>query len=72
MNPEGLGGSMGFFRYEEMQSLRVENRSSSGSGETWAYVLGVLGVIGLIALAVSSDSVAVCSPSPCQNPNSGQ
>jgi len=69
MTPEGLGGSMGFFRYEDMRSLTVENqsRSSGDSDETWAYVLGILGVIGLIALAASSDSVAICSP-PCTNP----
>ena len=71
MNPEGLGGSAGFFRYENMQSLKVENqsRSSRDSGETWAYVLGTLGIIGLIALAVSSDDVRICTPSPCPAPN---
>lgn len=70
MNQEGLGGSMGFFRYQDMQSLKVENqrRSSADSNETWAYVLGVLAVIGLIALAANSDSVRVCSP-PCTGPN---
>src|SRR5690606_34825616 len=50
ITPEGLGGSPGFFRYEEMQSLQVENenRRHSDSSETWAYILGVLGVVGLI------------------------
>ena len=67
MTPEGLGSSAGFYRYEDMQSLKVDNqqRKKGDNGETWAYVLGVLGVIGLIALAASSDSVSVCSPSPC-------
>lgn len=70
MTPEGLGGSMGFFRYENMQSLKVENqrRQHNDSYETWAWVLGVLGMIGLIALAASSDSVRVCSPQPCPTP----
>lgn len=71
MTPEGLGGSSaGFFRYEDMRSLKVENPSSSrDSGETWAYVLGALGIIGLIVLAASSDSVSVCSPGPCPTPD---
>src|SRR5688572_7792178 len=49
MNQEGLGGTAGFFRYEDMQSLKVENpsRHNRDSSETWAYVLGVLGIIGL-------------------------
>jgi len=70
MTPEGLGGSMGFFRYEDMQSLKVQNESRRDydSGETWAWVLGILGMIGLIALAASSDSVAICTPSPCPTP----
>ena len=70
MSQEGLGGSMGFFRYEDMQSLKVKNqrRSSSDRSNAWAYVLGVLGVIGLIALAANSDSVRICSPQPCNNP----
>ena len=70
MTPEGLGSSAGFYRYEDMQSLKVDNqqRKKGDNGETWAYVLGVLGVIGLIALAASSDSVSVCSPSPCTSP----
>ncbi len=70
MTPEGLGGSAGFFRYEDMQSLKVENekRRHSDNNETWAWVLGVLGVIGLIALAASSDSVSICTPSPCPTP----
>lgn len=68
MTPEGLGGSMGFFRYEDMRSLKVENPSSRDSNETWAYILGGLAIIGLIVLVASSDSVAICSPSPCTNP----
>lgn len=69
MTPEGLGGSHGFFRYEDMRSLKVETPSNRDSNETWAYVLGALGIIGLIVLAASSDSVSVCSPSPCPTPD---
>ena len=28
-------------------------------------VLGAIGIVALIALAANSDSVKVCSPSPC-------
>ncbi len=60
---DGLGGKLGFYRYEDMQNLRVDNPAKKG--ETIAYVLGTLGVIALIALIVNADSVAICSPSPC-------
>ena len=71
MTPDGLGGSPGFYRYQDMQSLKVENtsRHNRDSDETWAYVLGILGVIGLIVLAANSDSARICSPSPCPTPN---
>jgi hypothetical protein len=48
-----------------MKSLKVDNPNSTSSEETWTYVLGVIGAVALIALAISSDSVRVCSPSPC-------
>ena len=65
---EGLGGNQGFYRYEDMQSLRVENPNAKNNDNTLSYILGTLGVIALIALAISSDSVAICSPSPCPEP----
>ena len=65
---EGLGGNQGFYRYEDMQSLRVENPNAKNNDYTLNYILGTLGVIALIALAISSDSVAICSPSPCPEP----
>ena len=65
---EGLGGNQGFYRYEDMQSLRVENPNAKNNDNTLSYILGTLGAIALIALAISSDSVAICSPSPCPEP----
>jgi hypothetical protein len=63
---EGLGGSKGFYRYEDMKSLRVENKNSNNKDDTLAWVLGILGVAALVALVASSDSVAVCAPAPCE------
>jgi hypothetical protein len=60
---DGLGGNHGFYRYEDMKKLRVDNPGEKG--ETIAYILGALGVIALIALVANADSVAICSPSPC-------
>jgi len=65
---EGLGGNKGFYRYEDMKSLRVENPSSNNKDSTLAWILGVLGVAALIALVANADSVSVCSPSPCRQP----
>ena len=65
---EGIGGSKGFYRYEDMKSLRVENPSGSNSDTTVGYILGALGIIALVALVANADSVAVCSPSPCTEP----
>ena len=61
---DGLGGKPGFFRYEDMQNLRVDNPGKSKS-DTANYILGALGFIALIALIANADSVAVCSPGPC-------
>lgn len=62
---EGLGGSKGFYRYEDMKSLRVENTNSTNKDATLAWILGILGVAALVALVANSDSVAVCAPAPC-------
>jgi len=61
----GIGSEDEFFRFVDMKSLKVDNPNSTSSEETWTYVLGVIGAVALIALAISSDSVRVCSPSPC-------
>ena len=67
MNADGLGGSKAFFRYEDMASLKVEGPKSSGE-DAWMIIGGILGAAALIWLVASSDSVKVCSPSPCSNP----
>ncbi|MEE8495216.1 MAG: hypothetical protein V3S21_01960, partial [Xanthomonadales bacterium] len=61
---DGLGGKQGFFRFEDMQNLRVD-KPGRNSGDAAMHILGVLGVIALIALIVNADSVTLCSPSPC-------
>ena len=68
ITPEGLGGNQGFYRYEDMKSLRVENPNANNNGTTWGYILGALGIIALVALVANADSVAICSPSPCPEP----
>ena len=60
---DGLGGNQGFYRYEDMKNLRVGNPAKKG--DTVTYILGALGIAALIALVISADSVAICSPSPC-------
>jgi hypothetical protein len=70
INADGLGTSNHFYRYENMESLKVEAVKSGEGTDTLSIVLGVLGVAALIALVANADSVAICSPSPCQNPSS--
>ncbi len=65
MTEDGLGGNSGFFRFEDMKSLRVENPDEKSNGDAWTYVLGALGVAALVVLIANADSVKVCSPSPC-------
>ena len=61
---DGLGGKKGFYRYEDMQNLRVDNPGKN-KGETATYILSALGIIALIALIVNADNVTICTPSPC-------
>lgn len=66
INADGLGGSDGFYRYEDMGSLKVERPEDKNKGSnTASIILGILGVAGLIFLVANADSVVVCSPSPC-------
>ena len=69
INADGLGTSNHFYRYEDMLSLKVEAVKSGEGTDTLSIVLGVIGVAALIALVANADSVAVCSPSPCQHPD---
>lgn len=60
---EGLGGNDGFYRFDEMESLKVD---VPGSNDTvLQVVLGIVAVAALAALIANSDSVKICSPSPC-------
>ena len=65
INADGLGGNTGFYRYEDMASLRVEAPAREGTG-LGTILLGVLGVAALVFLISSADSVTVCSPAPCE------
>jgi hypothetical protein len=65
MNEDGIGGNSGFFRFEDMKSLRVENPEAKSNGDAWTYILGALGIAALVVLIANADSVKVCSPSPC-------
>ena len=65
MTDEGIGDGDAFFRYADMERLRVEDPNSRASENTANWILGILGVIALGALIANSDSVKVCSPSPC-------
>jgi hypothetical protein len=65
MGDQGIGNGEAFYRYAEMESLKVEDPNSNARESTATWILGILGVIALVALVANSDSVRVCSPSPC-------
>lgn len=65
ISDEGLGGKPGFYAYEDMQNLQVEQEGES-SNNAIGWVIGVLGVAALVALIANADEVRVCSPSPCE------
>jgi hypothetical protein len=65
IGPMGIGGKPGFFRYEELRSLKVENAHANRGENALHWILGILGVAALVALVANADSVSVCSPSPC-------
>ena len=67
INADGLGGTKGFYRYEDMASLKVE-APKNNSNDAWLIVGAVLGAAALIFLVANADSVRVCSPSPCERP----
>jgi hypothetical protein len=67
INADGLGGSDEFIRYEDMASLKVE-QEQKGNSEAGTIILGILAAAALVFLNASADSVAICSPSPCELP----
>lgn len=64
ITPEGLGGKPGFFAYEDMQTLKVDQASES-SGNAVGWIVGAIGIAALIALIANADDVRVCSQPPC-------
>jgi len=64
INADGLGGNQGFYRYEDMASLKVDAPKDK-SDDAWMIVGGILGVAALVFLISSADSVRICSPAPC-------
>ncbi len=67
INADGLGGNRGFFRYENMTSLKV-GRPRNKDNSLASYILGVLGIAALVFLAARADTVTVCSNAPCEIP----
>lgn len=67
INADGLGGNKNFYRYENMASLKVEDPNKN-KGNATAIILGILGTAALVFLIANSDSIKVCSPSPCERP----
>jgi len=67
INADGLGGNQGFYRYEDMASLKVDAPKDK-SNDVWMIVGGILGVAALVFLISSADSVRICSPAPCDIP----
>ncbi len=65
---EGLGGQAGFFRYADMESLKVD-RPAESNETVMGYIFGALGIVALVWLVGNADNVSVCSPSPCPSPS---
>lgn len=65
IGPAGIGGKPGFYRFEEMRSLKVENPHADRGETALNWILGIIGVAAFVALIANSDSVSICSPSPC-------
>jgi hypothetical protein len=63
INEDGLGGKAGFYRYEDMASLKVEQPEKEVN---WGMIIGaVLAVAAVVLLIDSADEVRLCSGSPC-------
>jgi len=68
INASGVGGKFGFIPYERMRSLSVL-RPDSPSADNLGWLWAILGTAAAIALISNADSVSVCSPGPCPQPN---
>jgi len=67
LNESGLGGQFGFVPYQQMRSLSVRRPGSDfGDSSYWIGIL--LGAALFVAIIANADSVSVCSPGPCPNP----
>ena len=66
LNAGGLGGNAGFYWYDDLESLKVEQPGADT--DATAIILGVLGVAALVFLVNNADSVSVCSGTPCPHP----
>lgn len=67
INAVGLGGEFGFIPYEKIRSLGV--RRPGGAFDDAGYWLGaLLGAALFVAIIANADSVSVCSPGPCPQP----
>jgi hypothetical protein len=63
----GLGGKFGFIPYEKMRSLSVRQPGADfGDSGYWIGIL--LGAALFVAIIANADSVSVCSPGPCPEP----
>lgn len=67
INAVGLGGQFGFIPYERMRSLAVR-RPGNDFGDAGYWIGLLLGTALVIAVIANADSVSVCSPGPCPQP----
>lgn len=61
---DGISGQFGFIRYDDIRTLSVR-RPGDDDGEATKWILGALAAAAVVALVAASDSVTVCSGTPC-------
>ena len=66
VNGLGLGGQFGFIPYERMRSLSVRRPGTNAEDLTWLWA--ILGAAIVVAVIANADSVSLCSPGPCPQP----
>jgi len=67
LNEIGLGGQFGFIPYERMRSLAVR-RPGNDYGDAGYWIGALLATALVIVVIANADSVSVCSPGPCPQP----